>query len=112
MLMNSKSVRTGLPDRTHTDIPIQVRYILSVCEVATSWGDWQTEHHNEPRAHFCEGVFDYWWDDELQEPRWEMIFNKDLKTGELSGIPTKERFYYQQGAMFGYRLREEFKNNE
>jgi len=107
--MQSDALCRELPDRSESDIPLQVRYILSVCEVATGWGDWQESHLKEPRAHFCEGVFDYWWDDDLEEPTWEMIFYKDFESGDLYGMSSVERFSYQQGAILGYQLREEYK---
>lgn len=106
--MNAEVLATELPDRSGEDIPVQVRYILSVAEAATGWSEWQREHHDEPRAYFCSGLLDYWYDDELDEPTWEMIFLTDLHSGELYGLSSYERFCYQQGAIVGYQLREKY----
>lgn len=106
--MKAETLAEELPDRSDTDIPPQVRYVLSVAEMATGWSEWQREHHDEPRAYFCEGLFDYWHEVELEEPTWEMIFLTDLESGKLYGMSSYQRFCYQQGAILGYRLREEY----
>lgn len=104
-------VDTGmLPNRTDSDIPLQVRLFLSICEVAIGSARYQEENLREPQTMFCEGVVDYWWDEKLDEPYWEQIFRRNLSTGELDGFPSHERFCYQQGAILGYKLREEFRD--
>ena len=107
--MNNTQLAAKIPDRSDTDIPLQVRLILSICEVATGWHEWQNEHCGEPKAHFCEGVFDYWWDDELIEPSFDQLFQRPLDPDKKwSGWPSRKRFAYQQGAMVGYQLREKY----
>lgn len=94
------------------ELPVQVHGFLRVCELACSWYDWQDEHYDEDKAWFCEGVIDYWYEEGLEPPRWEQLFYKDLKTGELrrEPIPSRDRFAYQQGAMVGYLLRQEYRD--
>lgn len=97
------SVSRLLPDRNHTDIPQQVQFFLSVCEVATISHRYQSVHLEEPQTNFCKGVVDYWWEsnDDLVEPTLEQLWRD----------PFDKRIAYQKGAMVGYLLREEFKND-
>lgn len=108
---SEKSISTLLPDRNHTDIPQGVQFFLSLCEAATISHRYQDWYLEEPQTYFCEGVVDYWWDEELVEPTWEMLFRQDL-SGELHGMPPHSRFCYQQGAIVGYQLREEYGTTE
>jgi len=99
-----------LPDRRESDIPQAVQFFLSVCEAATTSYRYQDWHLEEPQTYFCEGVVDYWWNDELDEPYWEQLYYKNLDDGHLrhEPMPSHDRFCYQQGAIVGYRLREEY----
>lgn len=101
-----------LPDRSDSDLPPQVRHVITLCEAAVASNRFSRERQDDPEYHFVEGVVDYWWSDHLEPPRWEQLFHKDLDTGEFRRevIPTRERFAYQQGAMVGYLLREEYKD--
>lgn len=93
------------------DLPQRVHGFLRLCELANAWYDWQEEHHDTPKAWFCEGVVDYWWDDDLIEPGFEMLFQRPLDPSEKwSGWPSHKRFCYQQGAIVGYRLKEKYKD--
>lgn len=108
--MKVENISKSLLDGGGDDIPPQVRFIISTCEVANMWTTWQEEHHDEPKAWFCSGLFDYWWDEELSEPHWGQVFYTNLETGEFRGVPEHRHFCYQQGAIVGYKLREEFKD--
>lgn len=103
--------QTLFPERGR-DLPIQVHGFLRLCELANTWYEWQDEHWEENKAYFCEGVVDYWYDDDVEEPRWEQLFYTDFESGELrkEPMPSVGRFSYQQGAIIGYRLRKEYKN--
>jgi hypothetical protein len=109
--MKSERLVEEMPDRSDNDIPLQLRYILSLTDVVIGWTAWQQLHHNESRTYFYEGLFDYWWDDDHTEPGWEQLFREDPESGELRGFPARDRFCYQQGAILGYRLRCEFKDD-
>lgn len=103
-----------LPDRSGTDLPPQVHHFLALCEVAVTSERFSRERRGDPEYHFVEGVVDYYWSDGLDEPYWEQLFYTDLSTGRIRDepIPEHSRFCYQQGAMVGYRLREEFRHED
>lgn len=102
-----------LPDRNDSDIPPSVQCFLSACEAATISYRYQDEHWDEPQTFFFEGVVDYWWEEDLEEPRFEMLFHRPLHPdGEWEGYPSYERFCYQQGAIVGYKLREQYGQTE
>jgi len=101
-----------LPDRSDTDIPQNVQLFLSLCETAISSTQFCERYHNTKEINFVEGVIDYWWDTDLEEPTWEQIFRKNLSDGKFEGSPSYERFCYQQGAILGYRLREEYRPSD
>jgi hypothetical protein len=62
-----------LPDRRGTDLPTQVQFFLSAVEAAMASHRYQAQHLDDPQTKFCEGVLDYWWqdNDELVEPGFE-----------------------------------------
>ena len=106
--MMATDYQTLFPPRGE-ELPQRVHGFLRLCEMATSWYEWQEEHHDTMRAHFCEGVVDYWWDDELIEPSFDQLFQRPLDPDKKwSGWPSRKRFAYQQGAMVGYQLREKY----
>lgn len=100
-LFNKSDHRDSLPQEVHG--------FLRLCELACCWYDWQDEHHDTMKAHFCEGVVDYWYEDDLVEPSFDQLFYRPLDREEpWSGWPSRKRFAYQQGAIVGHRLREEY----
>jgi len=102
-----------LPDRRDSDLPPQVQFFLSVVEAAMASHRYQAKHLDEPQTYFCEGVLDYWWQDneELVEPRFEQLFRRPLREdGEWEGYPSHKRFCYQQGAILGYQLSEQYED--
>lgn len=106
---DSKGIAEVLPDRNDSDIPQQVQWFLSVCEAAVASYRWGKEHYDSPAFHFTAGVVDYWWEDDLIEPRFEMLFRRPLDPDERwEGFPSYKRFCYQQGAKVGYQLREQY----
>ena len=103
-----------LPDRNGSDIPEQVQWFLSLCELANIYRPWLQDRGNlgGERDNFCEGVTTYWWDhDELEEPTFDMLFYKPLSSDKAwQGWPSQERIAYQKGAIVGYQLAERFKD--
>ena len=93
------------------DIPLTIQLILQLAETGTTYR-YHKENHGDPSERFFSGLFDYWWEEDLEEAHFEQIFRKDLVTGELKGFPSHERFCYQQGAVVGQALREEFKEED
>lgn len=111
-MSDSNSVIRKLPDRNATDIPESVQWFLSVCEVAIAWERYARDHMGEEQDRFCRGVVDYWWDyEDMNEPHFGMIFQKPLDSHDRwKGWPSKREFAYQKGAIVGYKLAEEYKN--
>jgi hypothetical protein len=100
-----RNYANDLPDRNGSDIPAQVQWFLSVCELACVYQPWLQKHIGSGKDKFCEGVTDYWWDyDELEEPSLDMVFN----IGRVRE-PSQERIAYQKGAIVGYELAERYK---
>jgi len=100
------------PTDHRDDLPQRVHGFLRLCELACCWHEWQEKHADEPKAWFCDGVLDYWYGDGLIEPSFEQLFHKPLFDEELRGWPSHRRFCYQQGAIVGYRLNEEYGQSE
>lgn len=97
-----------LPKRIDTEIPEQVCLLLSLCETAVSWYDYGQRHQNEVQDNFYRGVVDYWWSVDLEEPSFDQLFQRGLFDDDPDGWPTVQAFAYQQGAIVGYRLREQY----
>jgi hypothetical protein len=95
-----------LPDRNDSDIPEQVQWFLSLCELANIWYEWMDENMDTERGKFCEGVVDYWWNSDMIEPTMDMI------QGKHTLPPDDERIAYQKGAIIGYELAERFKDDQ
>ena len=105
--MDAGQLSQNMPHRTQ--VPPEVAAVLSIAETVTGWSKWQAEYGKQPRSYFFEGIVDYWWDNELVEPTWDTIFPSTVFEDSNSGIPSRDRFCYQQGAIVGYQLREEYK---
>lgn len=112
--MTNRNYGEDLPDRNDSDVPEQVQWFLSVCELACIYHEWLEDNLGGPRDNFCEGVTDYWWGhDELEEPTFDMLFYKPLDPDEnWQGWPSQERIAYQKGAIVGYELAERFKDGQ
>lgn len=110
--MSNRNYGEDLPDRNGSDIPEQVQWFLSLCELACIYHEWLEDNLGNQKDNFCEGVTDYWWShDELEEPSFDQLFYRPLDPDEQwQGWPSKERFAYQKGAIVGYELAERFKD--
>lgn len=100
-----------LPDRSDTDIPQEVQWFLSVCELATVYRPWLEVNMGGPVDNFCEGVVDYYWQgEEFEEPTFSMLFDDGLfgQTEDIGNWPSAERIAFQKGAIVGYKLQEKY----
>lgn len=102
--MRNRNYADDLPDRNGSDIPEQVQWFLSLCELANIWHEWLDDHIETERSHFCEGVIDYWWNNDMVEPTMDMLQD------DYYLPPDDERIAYQKGAIVGYELAERFKD--
>lgn len=110
--MDESHVPPLLPEHDES-LPHQVRFFLLLCETATASERYQRMHLEEPQTKFCEGVVDYWWDDndDLVEPTLEDLWKDPFDSREPhQRWPTQERVAYQKGAIIGYQLSERFKD--
>lgn len=110
--MSDRNYAEDLPDRNGSDIPEQVQWFLSLCELACIYHPWLQENLGTQKDNFCEGVTDYWWQgNELEEPTFDMLFHKPLDSSEpWQGWPSQERIAYQKGAIVGYELARRYKD--
>jgi len=102
--MDGRDCTEYLPDRNDTDIPENIQWFLSVCELANIWYGWIDRNLDTEKSEFCEGVVDYWWNSDMIAPTMDMVTDKHR-------LPRDEkRIAYQKGAILGYELAKRFKN--
>lgn len=113
-MVSEQRLAQTLPDRTDSELPPQVQWFLSVIETAVASDSWNRRHEAEPVCSFVVGVFDYWWDSEVEKPSWGDIFILELDGSPRyeDYIPRYEQFCYQQGAIVGWHLSEKFDEGE
>lgn len=102
-----------LPDRNGSNLPRQVQFFLSLCEASMASHRYQEKHLEETQTKFCEGVVDYWWDDndDLVEPTLEDLWKDPFDSSETwQRWPSQNRIAYQKGAIVGYQLSERYPN--
>lgn len=104
----SSFIQTLFPVERDVEIPPQVDGFLHTCELATSWYSYQDLHHEDLKVYFCEGVVDYWHGDYSLDPSFDQLFHRPLGDDRCEGWPSSKRFAYQQGAIVGNELREEY----
>lgn len=96
-------IHASLPDRNSSEIPENVQWLLSICEMTSIYRHWLDKNMNTEADQFCNGLSDYWWDYEvLDEPHFGMLSAVEKQNNE--------RVAYQNGAIIGYELADLYKH--